>query len=100
MSVDVSRTGESQAYRIEAVAATLVPFCTWPQLPQPLPVPGFELRGVSGSLTRWSFSHGAVPVVVIVAEAPNSGVMSFAVSVTETVASLRFSPSVATNRNV
>src|SRR5690606_22241249 len=100
MSVDDNRTGESQVYWIHAARVRLVPFCCCPQLPQPLPVPGFELLGVLGSLTRWWFSHGAVPLVVTVADEPNSAVTSRLTSVTDTVASDRFSPSSAKNRNV
>src|SRR4051794_98606 len=99
MSVDDSRAGEVQLYWIHASRATLVPFCVWPQLPQPLPVPGFELLGLLASLTRWWFSHEAVPLVVTVAEEPNSAETARLVRVTATVASDRLSPSLATSRN-
>src|SRR4051794_5842212 len=99
MSVDDSRTGEFQVYWIHAARARLVPFCCWPQLPQPLPLPGFELLGVPGSLTRLWFSHDAVPLVVTVADAPNSAVTSRLLRVTGTVNSERLSPSLAKNRN-
>ncbi|MEO3868891.1 hypothetical protein ABGB18_08685 [Nonomuraea sp. B12E4] len=100
MSVDDSRTGEVHWYWIHASCAGLVPFRCWPQVPQPVPAPGFELLGVVASLTRWGFSHEAEPLVVIVADAPNSAVASRSERVTATVAADRRSPSSAKNRNV
>src|SRR5688572_27546532 len=99
MSVDDSRTGEVHRYWIQASSSGLVPFCGWPQLPQPLPAPGLELAGVVRSLTRRWFSHGDVPLVVIDAEEPNSATTSRWASVTATVAVVRFSPSSAKKRN-
>src|SRR5918998_2859511 len=99
MSVDDSRTGAFHLYWIHAAVASLVPFCVWPQVPQPFPAPGLELAGVVASLTRNGFSHDALPLVVMAAEEPNSAVTSFSASVTATVFSTRFSPSSAKNRN-
>src|SRR5690606_2914974 len=98
MSVDASSTGLSQLYSIQAARSGEVPLFGCPQVPQPWPVPGEELRGVDGSLTMEWFSHDAVPLVRIDAEAPNSADISTSVSVTSTSRSVRSSPSEAQNR--
>src|SRR5690606_27948577 len=98
MSVAARRTGLSQLYSSHAARSGEVPLLVWPQLPQPWPVPGEELVGVVGSLTRLWFSHEAVPLVRIVAEAPNSADISTSVRETSTSRSVRSSPSSAQNR--
>src|ERR1700754_479902 len=98
MSVDDSRTGDVHVYWIHPARSTLVPFCGWPQLPQPTPAPGLDDAGVVGSLTRRWFSHGAVPVVVTVAAEPKSATTAFGARVTATVAAERRAPSEAKNR--
>src|SRR5450759_5156616 len=100
MSVDFSSIGDVQAYWIHASLVVLVPLAVSPQFPQPWPVPGAELVGVVGWLTLVWFSHDAVPLVVMVAEAPNSAEVSFSLSATVISFSVRSSPSVAQNRNV
>jgi hypothetical protein len=99
MSVDPISTGESQVYRIHAAFAGDVPLAGWPHEPQPLPEPGFELAGVVDSLTRSGFSHGALPLVVIVASEPNSADVGFSVSSTSTSRWVVSSPSDAVSRN-
>ena len=99
MSVELTWTGASHAYRIQAACSWLVPFWAWPQVPQPLPAPGLELAGVDSALTRCGFSHGEAPLVVIVASRPNSAVVSRSVRVTVTSLVVVSSPSVARKRN-
>src|SRR5699024_1514266 len=84
-------------YSIQAALSGEVPFCDWPQVPQPWPPPGAELGGVSGSFTLLGSSHEAEPLVRISADAPNSAEISFSSRSTVISRSVRNSPSKAQN---